>query len=250
MVKKTVMCLLSIILTAGIALASATQEMERAAIEKKVAFVLVFEPKASQLDQARQIIAESLKQIPGSVKIELDRTSPENSGLVSMYRLSTAPIPLILVASSTGIITGGIPVERATPEILVKMVPSPKKSEIIKAISERNATIITVSRKNMKSLQALNTACADASKKMGGKLIHIMIDRDDKAEHAFLNDLQIDMNSPEPVILVTNAMGQISGRFTGNVQSDDLIAAALKNVGGCCPSTPSNPKPTCGPVKQ
>jgi hypothetical protein len=109
--------------------------------------------------------------------------------------------------------------------------------------------LITAGRKTMKSFQTVNSVCADACKKMEGKLAYVMIDLDDKAEKTFLNDMQLDINAAEPVTLVANATGQISGRFTEGVQSAELVAAATRKMGGCCPGSVSNPKPSCGPAK-
>ena len=254
MLKKVFICLLCVSgswvsFYANFAFASATQEIEGASKEKNVAFVLVFEPQASQMDQAREVISDALKKVPGSVKIELDRSDAENSDFVKKYRLLTAPVPLILVASSTGVITGGVNMANATPDRLVKLVPSPKKSEIIKELSQGRAVLITAGRKTMKSVQTVNSACDAACEKMEGKLAYVMIDLDDKAEKNFLNEMGFDMNAAEPMTLVANAMGQISGRFMGAIQSDELVAAATRKMGGCCPASVSKPKPSCGPVK-
>jgi hypothetical protein len=252
MLRKVSFFILSISLMASLAIASDPREIEAATKPWKVAFILVYDPAAQQIDQARQVISEAMKRVPGSVKIELDRSAKINSEIVTKLKLSGAPVPLILVESSTGGITGGVSLQqvRVTPELLVKMVPSPKKVEIIKAISEGHAVLITASRKNMKSLKSVNDACAAACQQMTGKLVHIKIDMADKAEESFLTDLRLDMASTEPVTLVANVQGQISGSYTGPLQAGDLVLAATKKIGGCCPSTMSNPKPSCDPVKK
>jgi hypothetical protein len=252
MLRKVSFFILSISLMASLAFASDPREIEAAAKLWKVAFILVFEPKAQQIDRAREVISEAMKRVPGSVKIELDRSAEVNSEIVTRLKLSSAPVPLILVASSPGGITGGVSLQqtRVTPELLLKMVPSPKKVEIIKAISEGHAVLITASRKKMKSVDSVNNACATACRQMAGKLVHIKIDMDDKAEKSFLTDLKLDMASTEPVTVVANAQGQISGRYTGSIQAGDLVLAATKKIGGCCPSTMSDPKASCAPVKK
>lgn len=226
------------------------QDLQAAAQAGNVAFILIYDQTAARMDQARQIVAGACQQLPGSVAIEVDRNDATNAEFVTKYKVATAPVPLVLVASSTGVITSGLVIqERATVDFLVKTVPSAKKAEIVKALSERNAVIVTASRRGMPTTNAVNTACMLACQQMPGRSVQVEIDMDDPAEASFLRELKVNLASTEPVTLVANAQGQIAGIYTGEVQVSELVAAATKKVGGCCPSTVTNPNATCAPTK-
>lgn len=247
--KRTISMLVAVIcLMAGSVLGAGQQELEAAARSGKVAFILVYDATAAQVDIARLTTADAARRVPGSVVIEVDRSNVANADFVAQYKLSTAPVPLILVASSSGVITGGLVAAQATAEALVKLVPSPKQAEIVKAISAGNAVFITASRKGMASTATVNSACAAACQQMPGKSVQINIDMDDPVETGFLTSLKVNMQSTEPVTLVANPQGQIAQTYTGAMQVTDLVTAATKKVGGCCPSTASNPNASCVPT--
>jgi hypothetical protein len=248
MLRKLCVHVLLSALACGTAFAAAQQDFEAAAKAGQTSFVLVYDQAALQIDQARQLISDVMSRVPGSVKIEVDRNEPANADFVAKYRLSAAPVPLILITSRTGVVTGGIVAQQATADQLVKMVPSPKKSEIVKALSEGNAVLITACRKDMATVETVTSACAAACQQMAGKSIHIKINMDDPAETDFLAELKVNTASTEPVTLVANAQGQIAGMYTGDVQVANLVTAATKKVGGCCPKTVANPNASCAPT--
>jgi len=250
MFRKIGILAVALVLISGVAFGAAQHELAAAAKTGKVVFVLVYDAAATQLDQARQMAADAAKRVPGSVSIEVNRGDAGDADFVTKYGLATAPVPLILVASSTGIITGGVIAAQANVDQLVKLVPSPKKAEIIKALSAGNAVFITASRKGMASTATVTSACAAACLQMAGKSVQVKVDMDDPAEAGFLTEMKVNMQSTEPVTLVANAQGQISGMYTGNMQVADLVKAATKKIGGCCPSTVAKPDASCAPAKK
>ena len=216
----------------------------------KAAYILVYDQSALQVDQARGLMNDAVARVSGAVTVECDRNDPANAGFVAKLRLAGAPVPLILVCSASGVVTGGVPAPQATVEQLVKMMPSPKKSEIIKALSQGNAVMIIVSRSGMTSTESVYSACASACQQLAGKAVQVKIDMDDPAEAGFLTDMKVNRAATEPVTLVANAQGQIAGMYTGAVQMADLVTAATKKVGGCCPSTVAKPDASCPPTKK
>jgi len=251
MVRMFNILILALCLTVSTVLGAATEQLESAAKEGKVAYILVYDQTAVTLDQARQLASEAVKQTPGSVLIELDRGDAANAATVTKFGIATAPVPLILVASRTGVVTGGLIAEQASVEQLVKLVPSPKKAEILQAISEGNAVFITASRKGMTAVATVNSTCATACQQLAGKCVQITVDMDDPAEASFLSDMKVDLQSAEPVTMVANAQGQISGVYTGAMQVTDLVTAATKKASsGCSPAAGCAPGAACGPKKK
>jgi hypothetical protein len=237
-------------LTAATALASTQSDLDAAVKAGKSAYILVYDQSAQQMDQARGLVDNAVTRVPRSAKLLCDRSDPANADFVKKIGLAATPVPLILVCSATGVVTGGLPAQQATIDQLVKMMPSPKKAEIVKALSEGKAVVVTVSRENMKSTQSVYSTCASACQQLGAKSEYVKIDMDDPAEAAFLAEMKVNSASTEPVTFVANAQGQIAGTYTGEVQLANLITAATKKVGGCCPSTVANPAASCAPTKK
>ena len=237
-------------LLATIAAASAQKDLDSAAGQEKIAFILVTDQGAIGVNQAKDMIAQAMKQVKETVMVELDRSDPANADLVAKFRLAGAPVPLILVAARNGVIAGGLPAPQATADLLAAMVPSPKKAEILKALQSGKAVFISLSRQGMPAQTGAASACALACGQMQGQSAMVQIDMDDPAEAAFLTQMKVNLASTEPVTLVVNAQGQMTGTYSGAVDVASLVQAASKKAGGCCPKTVQNPNASCAPPKQ
>jgi hypothetical protein len=232
-----------------LAQASPQQDLDSAARQKKVAFILVTDQGAAGVDQARNLIQQAMSQVKKSVLVEVDRSSPGNADLVAKFRLAGSPVPLILVAARNGILAGGIAAAQATSDGLVGMVPSPKKAEALEAIQSGKAVLLSVSRKGMATQSGAKAACAAACGQMADKCVTVQIDMDDPQEAGFLAAMKVNLASTEPVTLVINAQGQVAGTYAGAADVAMLVQAATKKVGGCCPSTVQGGAKGCGPAK-
>jgi hypothetical protein len=234
---------------APLAQASPQQDLDSAARQKKVAFILVTDAGATGVDQARDMIQQAMRQVKKSVLVEVDRSSPGNADLVAKYRLAGAPVPLILVAARNGVLAGGLAAAQATSAKLVDMVPSPKKAEALEAIQSGKAVLLSVSRKGMASKSGANAACAAACGQLADKCVTVQIDMDDPQEASFLSAMKVNLASTEPVTLVINSQGQVAGTYAGAADVASLVQAATKKVGGCCPSTVQGGAKSCAPAK-
>ncbi len=229
-------------------LASPADDLQSASNHGDVAFLLVTEPGISGIQRAESIINEAMQQVKNSVLIELNRADKENLSLVGKYRLSGAQVPLILVFASNGAMAGGNLASKLTTQQLVNMVPSPKKAEVLKALQGGQAVFLTATRDGMSAKSDVADCCASASGQLRGKCTSIDVNMDDKAEAAFLKQLKVNTQSTEPVTVVINAQGQVTGSFNGPVDIAKLVQAATKKVSsGCCP--PGSGK-SCGPTKK
>lgn len=220
--------------------ASVQQELDSAAKQGKIAFILVTGQGASGTDQARDMVKQAMKQVKNSALVELDRSNLANADLVAKFRLAGAPVPLILVAARNGVLAGGLIAAQATVENLVAMVPSPKTGDILQVLQGGKAVLISVSRKGMATKSGTAAACAAACGQMKDQCSVVQIDMDDPAEAGFLSRLKVDRAATEPVTFVVNNQGQITGAYTGAPDVASLVQAANKKGGGCAPGA-------CGP---
>jgi len=230
----------------AVVLAATTSELQVAVTEGKVAFVLVTEPGAVGADQAKQTIQGAMAQVPGSVMIESNRADAANSEFVQKYGLVSAPLPLILVFGSNGIIAGGNVASQLNPQQLVAMVPSPRKAEVVEAVQSGKAVYVTAYRPGMATKSQVMSGCAAACQQMMGKGTTVEVNMDDPAEQEFLSQLKVNMQSDQPVTVVINAKGQVTESYTGAVEVENLISSATRVVSsGCCPTGSGA---SCGPT--
>ncbi len=223
-----------------IASASTQRDVESAAKQGRIAFILVTDRTATGVPQATEIIRQAMKQVPESVLLEIDRSDPANAGYVAKLRLAGAPVPLILVAARNGVLAGGLPAAQATPAILQSVVPSPKKADVLQALQNGRPVFIAVGRKGMAKETKAVAACRAACSQMGDRPALVQVDMADPKEAAFLSQLKVNPKAAEPVTLVVNARGQVTGSYTEVQDVASLVQAATRVVGGCAPGA-------CGP---
>ncbi len=243
---KKIAVLLIVALAPIAALASTDSQLEAAAERGAVAFVLVTDRGAGEIESSRQTIRGAMAEVSGSILIECDRSATENAAFVQRYRLAVAPAPLILVFASNGALVGGNTAARLTTQQLVAMIPSPKKAEVLQALQAGKSVYVTASRSGMAAKSDVVKGCAAACTQLQGRSVSVDVSMDDPAEKGLLSELKVDLQAIDPVTVVINSQGQITGSYLGAVPVESLIASATKVVSsGCCPSGSGK---TCDPA--
>lgn len=224
----------------------ATQEFSQALLAGKYAYLFFYEPGNADCETMEKNLDRFARRTDKKVAIiKIDRRDPNNSDIVTRLKTQTAPIPLTLLFDPSGGILAAF-TKVVTEQELTQAFPSPKKAETLKYIQEGKGVIICLSHKKMSSRGEIQACCSQAKDKLTGKAECINIDLSDPKEAGFIKELKIDPNTPEPVTLVINPQGQVTGKYDGAVQVTNLVEAATKVVkSGCCP--PSSGK-SCGPT--
>ncbi len=221
--------------------------LDKAKGSGQAVFVVVTENGNAETGKAVAIAEKAKSLYKNAVVVQMKRDDAENAQQVNEWRLSTAPVPLILVLSPKGLLTGGLILAQATPENLVAMVPSPKKGEVIEQLMTGKSVFILVSSKTMTAKGKQLTACQQACMEMQQQAKIVEIDLNDPQELSFLNELKINRNITEPTTYVVNSRGQVTGSFTGDTNAAALTASAKKIVtSSCCPAGSGQ---TCAPAK-
>lgn len=209
---------------------------------------MVTDPNVTGTDKAIEMANQAKSSVSKSIVLQMNRSDAANAELVTKYRLASAPLPLILVIASNGVVAAGYTLNQATPALLVKAVPSPKKSEVLKSLSDGKSVFIVVSGKSMAEKTTIMNTCQQACIEMENNAKMIEISLDDPKETQFLTELRVNMTATEPTTYVINSQGQITGTFTDDVNSTTLVASAKKvAASGCCPSGSGK---SCGPTKK
>lgn len=219
-----------IMLFAGISLyAGTTQEAIESANKSGLAVFLVITDQGNAgTQQAVDIANQAHAKYQKSEVIQMNRSDAANKDLVTKYGVSGAPLPLILVIASNGVVTGGFESSKATADLLVNVVPSPVKADVMKALSTGKSVFLVVSRKEMTEKNEVMNTCAQACIEMQNNAKLIGLDLDDQAEKKFIAELKIDPTITSPQTFVINSKGQITGTFNDDVNSTTLVASAKK----------------------
>lgn len=212
-------------------------EIEKAGKACKPVFLVVYNASGTETDKAIALAEEAKKTVKGaSVVIKLNTSDATSNTLVTKYRLTGAPMPLILVLDKNSIVTGGLPLKDATAAKLVEMIPTPKTSELLKALNDGKSVYVVAYKETMTSHDKAMDNCATACGKMDNKSMTIKVDLDDKKEAKLLQTLKCDLNAKEPVTFVINKSGQVIGTHNGITDVNTLVASAKKApASGCCP---------------
>jgi len=216
-------------------------EIEQARKSCKPVFLVAYNTAGAETDKAFAIAENAKNSFKGSsVVIKINTSDTANKSLVSKYRLAGAPLPLILVLDKNGTTSGGFLLKDVTAEKLVDIIPTPKTSELIKALSTGKSVYIVVYKESMTSKKSIIDNCAVACSKMDNKTVTLMVSLEDKNETKLFQMLKCNLNAKEPVTYVVNSSGQIAGSYSGLTDVNTLVSTAKKAPsGGCCPSSSS-----------
>lgn len=226
---------------------AAKNALDKAKADSKAAFVVVTGNGIAETNKA-VAVAEGAKSIyKNAVVVQMNRDDAANAELVNEWRLTGAPLPLIIVVSSKGILTGGRILAQATAENVAALVPSPKKEEVLSHLNSGKSVFLVISNNKMTEKNKSFSACEQACIEMKEKAKIVSVNTDDPKELVFLKELQIDTNISQPMTYVINAQGQVTGTYTSDVNSSALVASAKKIVSsGCCPTGSGQ---SCPPAK-
>lgn len=225
----------------------ASQKLTRAHSTGKYAYVLFYETGNADCE----IMTTNLDAFAQKTKkdieiIKIDRKDPMNRDIVRSMRTQSASVPLTLLTAPSGLIVSAL-TKVATVEEIEQAFPSPKKEEALKYIQQKKGVILCFCDGDMPSCKEIRGCCSQAESKLAGKAEYISVDMNDPEEAGFIKDLKINPLAAEPITYVLNPQGQVTGKYEGGVQVDDLVAAATRVTrSGCCP--PGSGK-TCGPTK-
>jgi hypothetical protein len=222
-------------LTAGTAWSAATDEITEATSQGRAVFLVVTQGDARGTDRAMQIANEAHALAPATAVVQVDRAAPENRELIESLRAGSAPVPLILVMASNGIVAGGALLKDATPQNLVATIPTPKKAEMLLHLSNKMAVFVVVGNEHMVVERGqVYEACNQAMQTLERRAATITVDMADKAEKAWLTELNVTGQETSPVTIVFNAKGQKTQVFRQVMTAAQLVEAVNKKV-ACCP---------------
>lgn len=228
---------------ASVIAAVTSTELEKAKKDGKTVFLIVYDKEGADKDKAIKIAKDaSSKKAKVTTVVELNITDKANSDLITKYRLAGAPMPLLLVIDKNGIAAGGMVLADATVDGLLKIIPSAKYSEVLKAINEQKGLLIVAYKKDMINKSKAIENCKKVVQTMSNSLVLVELNMDDANEAVLIKQLNVSSIATEPIIYAINKSGQVTGTFDIKASTDDLKNATNKVIksggcgtGGCAP---------------
>ena len=216
-------------------------ELENAKKEGKAVFVVVTGTGVTETDKATTIAKGANTSYKNAAVVKLDRDDAANAQLVAEWRLAGAPLPLVLVVSPKGQLTGGMVLAQATAENIAALVPSPKLEDVYTSIAASKPALVVFTKKSLTDRTEVLKECKEAITKLKNNAVLVEVDMEDAKEVNFMNQLRIDKASAVSTTLVINAQGQVAGTSTSVPDAEKLALAATAPVKSGC-------GPGCGPT--
>ena len=216
-------------------------DLEKAKKEGKAVFVVVTGTGVTETDKATTVAKGANAIYKNSAVVQFDRDDAANSQLVAEWRLAGAPLPLLLVVSPKGQLSGGMILSQATAENIAALIPSPKLEEVQTAISTSKPVLVVFTKKSMSDRTEVLQVVKETLTKLKNNAVIIEVDMEDAQEANFMNQLQIDKASLVSTTLVINTQGQVAGTSKSVPNAEKLALAATAPVKSGC-------GPGCGPA--
>jgi hypothetical protein len=219
--------------SSGGTLSTAKADLEKAKKDKKTIFLVVTgnDVKAENIVKNAN---DASKQVKQSIVLQMNRDDADNVDLVNEFRLSGAPLPIVLVIAKNGLTVGGLIEKEATVQNLVDAVPSVKMLEVTTALSEGKSIFVIAYKKSAKDIKQVNTNCMKACSDVKNATT-IELNVEDKTETKLIQQLNIDATQ-DITTFVINPSGQVTGTHAGIPDANKLVSDAKKVAkSGCCP---------------
>ena len=83
--------------------------LRHAADAKQYLFAFVYEQEDEETRAARKTFEAAVAKVtPAAKSVRVDRSLPEEKGMVEKFGLQTAPVPIVLAIAPNGAVTGSI----------------------------------------------------------------------------------------------------------------------------------------------
>lgn len=216
-------------------------DLDRAKRDGKAVFVVVTGTGSMDTEKANEIAKGAVTIYKNAVIAQMNRDDAANAQLVDAWRLSGAPVPLILVLSTKGLLSGGFVLNEATADKIAALVPTPKMEEVYTAIGLSKPSIVVFTKKSFADRNEVIKNAQVAVIVLNEEAVFVEVDMDDPDETNFINQINIDKPKNASITVVINKQGQVVETSTTVTEVEKLVTAAKAPVkkacspGGCGP---------------
>ncbi|MFH1747900.1 MAG: hypothetical protein ABIG44_12770 [Planctomycetota bacterium] len=229
---------------------SAEQELGIVAIDRvakadKYAFVFFFRANDERTQTMRAALESGVEEMPEKAEfIAVDVTDPLEKAIMNRFKVSRAPMPLILALAPNGAVTRGF-TRNFNEKQLEQAFVSPCQAQCLKSLQEGKMVLVCIQNDqtvhNEEAMQGVNEFKADQL--YTAQTAIVSVDPTDESEADFLKKLRVSPETEEAVTVLMAPPGRSIATFTGVTNKADIVAATKKAGSGCDPKSGCCPAP-------
>jgi hypothetical protein len=221
--------------------------LENAAAMKKFLFIMFWKEKNAQTDRVWSTLqAAAAKYSDLANVVSVQTTDPVEKAIVERFKVSKAPMPLVLAIAPCGAVTRAFPGRLEEKQIAAAFV-SPCEQLCMKAIQDNKLVFVCVVYETPKDGEAsLPSGVKDfrEDKKYTKVTEVVLLNATDKNEADFLKELRIDTKAQKPISVLL-APGAMIGTFDVSASKQQIVAKLASAQSGCCPGGKCGPGGCC-----
>jgi hypothetical protein len=225
--------------------------MAQAAAANKFMFILFWKDQNQQTDKAFNILQPAVTKMADQAElVSIQTTNPAEKAIVDRFGASRSPMPLVLAIAPCGAVTKAFTGAFDENQLRSAFV-SPCTQNSMKALQDSKLVMICViDQTSPQDPVALPKGVQDfkADEKYGRATEIVVLNARDQAEASFLKDLQVDPNSPKPIIVFFAPPASMIGKFDATATKQQIIAKLAAAQSSCCPGGKCGPN-GCAPKK-
>jgi len=221
--------------------------IDRAAKANRYLFIFFFR----QDDQQTRAMGEVFNSATNALAARADSvvvpiTDPSEAGMVTRFRVSQAPMPLVLVLAPNGAVTASFP-DNFTREQLLGAFGTPSMERLLGAMQRGKLVVLCLqngrTRLNTEAMNGVRAFKADQRYSAATEVL--MLDPNSAAERPLLAKLGMNTPVEEATTILMAPPGAIIGSFKGATDKNQIIttltsaisscAAGCQPGGQCCP---------------
>jgi hypothetical protein len=220
--------------------------IDSAARNSKHLFIFFWKANDKQSQTMYGVFQSAMKKWGESTdSIGINVTDPNEKPVVDKLGVSRAPMPLVVALAPNGAITKGFPI-KFDENLLREGFVSPCTAKCLKCLQDRKLVLLCIQNEKTQFTQVAMIAAqsfkADARYAKATEIV--TLNPEDRAETAFMQDLNVDPRTSQAVTVVLAPPGQPIASFVGAVTKDQIVAKVQAGPcaggkcgpGGCCPS--------------
>jgi hypothetical protein len=225
--------------------------IQRAAASNKYVFIFFWNVQNQQSDKAWTVLQSVSNKMADQVDIvSIQTTNPAEKAVVDRYGVSRAPMPLVMAIAPCGAITKAFAGNLDENKLQAAFV-SPCTQQCLKALQDRKLVLVCVSdQASQPDYVNLPQGVRDfkADKQYGPVSEIVLVNAREQSEAAFLKELQVDANLPNPVVVFLAPPGSVIGKFNATASKQQLVAKLVSAQSNPCAGGKCGPN-GCGPKK-
>jgi hypothetical protein len=221
--------------------------LAKAADHDRYAYVFFWKAEGEATTRKQAAFATAMASLADRADaISVRVTDPAEKQTVDAFKVSRAPMPLVLAIAPNGAVTKAWPLDFDAAAAADGIV-SPGMASCLKALQDNK--MVLVSLQNAKTAHAAESSEAIdgflADERFANAATRVVIDPADPAEAKFVTDLQVAPTTDTTVTVLLAPPGSPVATFPGAVSTAEIVAKVTDAAKGCCPGGKCGPGQCC-----